>query len=289
MDFLIAPLQYDFMLKAIIVSSLVGVVCALLSCFLVLKRWSLMGDAVSHSVLPGVVLAYMLGIPFSIGAFVFGLGGVLGIGYIKEKVRLKDDAVIGIVYTTLFALGLVLVSKVPSNIDLMHILFGYVLGISDADAWQVGAIAVVVVGVIVFLRRSLLLYCFDPAHAQAIRLNVKLYHYLLLVLLALTVVASVQTVGIILVIAMLITPGAIAHLLTDRFDRMLVIAASVSVVACIVGAYCSYYFDVSTGGAMVLVLGVVFLLTFLLAPKYGILSRTIARRSNRTVVEKGVY
>lgn len=267
------PLQYDFMLKAIIVSSLVGLVCALLSCFLILKRWSLMGDAVSHSVLPGVVLAYVIGIPFSIGAFLFGLGSVLGVGYIKQKVRLKDDAVIGIVFTTLFALGLVLVSKVPSNIDLMHILFGYVLGISDIDALQVGVIAVVVSAVVIALRRSLLLYAFDPAHAGAIRLRVQFYHYLLLVLLALTVVASVQTVGIILVIAMLITPGATAHLLTDRFDRMLAIAAGVSVTACIIGAYCSYYFDVSTGGAMVLVLGSIFVLTFLLAPKYGVIAR----------------
>jgi manganese transport system permease protein len=282
-DFLIAPLQYDFMLKAIIVSSLVGVVCALLSCFLILKRWSLMGDAVSHSVLPGVVLAYATGIPFSIGAFVFGLGGVLGIGYIKQKVRLKDDAVIGIVYTTLFALGLVLVSKIPSNIDLMHILFGYVLGISDGDAWQVGVIAIIVTGVILTSRRSLLLYAFDPAHAQAIRLRVQFYHYLLLVLLALTVVASVQTVGIILVIAMLITPGAIAHLLTDRFDHMLAIAAGVSVFACIVGAYCSYYFDVSTGGVMVLVLGAVFILTFLAAPKYGILARVMTSHPGKGV------
>jgi manganese transport system permease protein len=278
MDFLIAPLQYDFMLKAIIVSSLVGVVCALLSCLLVLKRWSMMGEAVSHSVLPGVVLAYAFGIPFSIGAFLFGLGGVLGIGYIKQKVRLKDDAVIGIVFTTLFALGLVLVSKIPSNIDLMHILFGYVLGISDGDAWQVGGIAVVVAGIIIALRRSLLLYCFDPAHAKAIRLPVTFYHYLLLVLLALTVVASVQTVGVILVVAMLITPGAIAHLWTDKFDHMLVIAALVSVIACIVGAYSSYYFDVSTGGAMVLVLGVAFIVTFIAAPKYGLLAKKLARR-----------
>ncbi len=282
MDALILPLQYDFMLKAIIVSSVVGVVCALLSCLLILKRWSLMGDAVSHSVLPGVVLAYVIGIPFSIGAFVFGLGSVLGIGYIKQKVRLKDDAVIGIVFTTLFALGLVLVSKVPSNIDLMHILFGYVLGISNTDAWQVGIIAVSVIAVLLVLRRSLLLYAFDPAHMGAIRLKVQFYHYLLLVLLALTVIASVQTVGIILVIAMLITPGAIAHLWTDRFDRMLMIAAGASVIACIVGAYSSYYFDVSTGGAMVLVLGVLFLLTFLFAPKYGVIRGGLKylRRSN---------
>jgi len=278
MDFLVAPLTYDFMLKAVIVSSLVGVVCALLSCLLVLKRWSLMGEAVSHSVLPGVVLAYVIGIPFSVGAFVFGLGSALSIGYIKQKVRLKDDAVMGIVYTTLFALGLVLVSKIPSNIDLMHILFGYVLGISDADAWQTVGIAMLVAGVIIALRRSLLLYCFDPAHAQAIRLNVSFYHYLLLVLLALTVVASVQTVGLILVVAMLVIPGAIAHLLTDKFDKMLLIASGVSVVACVAGAYASYYFDVSTGGAMVLVLGVIFILTFIASPKYGILSRIVAKR-----------
>jgi len=272
MDAIIQPLQYDFMLKAIVVSCLVGVVCALLSCFLVLKRWSLLGEAVSHSVLPGVVLAYAFSIPFSIGAFIFGLGGVLGIGFIKDRVRLKDDAVIGIVYTTLFALGLVLVSKIPSNIDLMHILFGYVLGISDADAWQTGIIALGVAGVLIALRRSLLLYIFDPNHARAIRLNVTFYHYLLLTLLALTVVAAVQTVGIVLVLAMLITPGAIAHLLTDRFDHMLGIAVGASVTSCIVGAYASYYFDISTGGAMVLVLGTLFLLTFLFAPRYGMLA-----------------
>lgn len=271
MEYILDPLGYNFMVKAIIICSFVGVACALLSCFLVLKRWSLIGDAVSHSVLPGVVVSYMAGWPFSIGAFVFGLAGVLGIGYIKQKVRLKEDAVIGLVYTTLFALGLVLVSKVPSNIDLMHVLFGYVLGISNYDAWQTAIIAGVVVVVVCLFRRSLLLYCFDPAHAKAIRLRVEMYHYLLLVLLALTVVAAVQTVGIILVIAMLIMPGAIAHLLTDKFDKMLLIAAGVGVVACVVGAYASYYFDVSTGGAMVLVLACEFVITFLFSPNYGLL------------------
>lgn len=273
MDVIIEPLRYDFMVKAIVVSVLVGAVCALLSCYLVLKRWSLMGDAVSHSVLPGVVLAYVLGIPFSVGAFVFGLGGVLSIGYIKDRVRLKDDAVIGIVYTTLFALGLVLVSKIPSNIDLMHILFGYVLGISNFDAWQVGIISFGVIATVLILRKNLLLYVFDPSHARSIRINVHFYHYLLLVLLALTVVAAVQTVGIILVIAMLIIPGALAHLLTDRFDAMLGFAALASIFSCIVGAYLSYYFDVSTGGAMVLVLSLLFVLTFVFAPRYGVLKR----------------
>ncbi len=272
-NFLVAPLAYDFMLKAVYVSVLVGVVCALLSCFLLLKRWSLMGDAVSQSVLPGVVLAYVVGLPFSIGAFLFGLVSVLTIGFIKLKVRLKEDAVIGLVHTTLFALGLVLVSKIPSNIDLMHILFGYVLGISNSDAWQIAAIAVVVSLTLLILRRNLLLYCFDPAYAQSIRLRVNFYHYLLLVLLALTIVAAVQTVGVILVVAMLIIPGATAHLLTDKFDHMLAIAVIMSVVACVSGAYASYYADVSTGGAMVLALAAEFILTFCFSPKYGLAAR----------------
>jgi manganese transport system permease protein len=282
MDVIIEPLRYDFMVRAVVISALVGLVCALLSCFLVLKRWSLIGDAVSHSVLPGVVVAYMLGLPFSVGAFVFGLGGVLGIGYIKEKVRLKEDAVIGVVYTTLFALGLVLVSKVPSNIDLMHVLFGYVLGISNGDAWQIAVISLAVIGTVLALRRSLLLYCFDPAHARAIHIRVKFYHYLLLVLLALTVVAAVQTVGVILVIAMLILPGATAHLATDKFDRMLAVAAGVSVVACIAGAYASYYFDISTGGAMVLVLAVEFFAVFIGSSKYGLRARRTPQHNSKT-------
>lgn len=232
-----------------------------------------MGDAVSQSVLPGVVLAYVVGLPFSIGAFLFGLVSVLTIGFIKLKVRLKEDAVIGLVHTTLFALGLVLVSKIPSNIDLMHILFGYVLGISNSDAWQIAAIAVVVSLTLLILRRNLLLYCFDPAYAQSIRLRVNFYHYLLLVLLALTIVAAVQTVGVILVVAMLIIPGATAHLLTDKFDHMLAIAVIMSVVACVSGAYASYYADVSTGGAMVLALAAEFILTFCFSPKYGLVAR----------------
>lgn len=278
MDYLTAPLHYDFMVRAIVISVLVGIVCALLSCFLVLKRWSLMGDALSHSVLPGVVVAYVLGLPFSLGAFVFGLTGVLSIGYIKQKVRIKEDAVIGIVYTTLFALGIVLISKVPSNVDLMHVLFGYVLGISNFDAIQTIIISMIVAAVILTLRRSFLLYCFDPSHARAIRLKINFYHYLLLVLLALTVVAAVQTVGIILVIAMLIMPGAIAQLLTDRFDHMLIISVLVSILACISGAYASYYMNISTGGAMVLVLAIEFIITFIASPKYGLLA---AKRSAR--------
>jgi len=278
MELLLAPLQYEFMVKAIGVSALVGAICALLSCYMILKGWSLMGDAVSHSVLPGVVLSYIFGLPFGIGAFVFGLFSVLAIGYIKSKTRIKEDAVIGIVFTALFALGIVLISKTPSNIDLTHILFGYVLGISNADALQTLIIGIVTLITILVLRKDLLLYSFDPTHARAIGLNIKALHYTLLILLALTVVAAIQTVGVILVIAMLITPGSIAYLLTDKFDRMLVISTAVGVTSCILGAYFSYYLDISTGGAIVVLQGIIFIFVMFFAPKYGVLKRKIKSR-----------
>lgn len=259
------------MIKAIAVSALVGAVCATLSCFLILIRWSLMGDAVSHSVLPGVVISYMLGIPFGIGAFIFGLASVIAIGFIKARTRIKEDAVIGIVFTALFAFGIILISKVPSSVDLMHVLFGYVLGISDADALQTFGIGAITLTILLVLKKDLLLYCFDQTHARAIGLNTTFLRYLLLTLLALTVVSAMQTVGVILVIAMLITPGSTAYLLTDRFDRMLIIAQSVGVGSCVVGAYASYYFDISTGGAIVVFQALLFLTALAFAPKYGLL------------------
>jgi len=273
MDFILAPLQYEFMVKAIGVSALVGAVCSLLSCYLILKGWSLMGDAVSHSVLPGVVLSYSLGLPFGVGAFVFGLFSVISIGYIKSKTRIKEDAVIGIVFTALFALGIVLVSKTPSNVDLMHILFGYVLGISNADAIQTFVIGLITLLTVLVLRKDLLLYSFDEAHAKAIGINTKFLHYVLLVLLALTVVTAIQTVGIILVIAMLITPGSIAYLLTDSFERMLGVSVAVGVASCVIGAYFSYYLDVSTGGAIVVFQALIFVIVMLFAPKYGLFKK----------------
>lgn len=264
LELVLLPLKHDFMVRAILVSVVVGVVCGLLSNFLLLKRWSLLGDAVSHSVLPGVVIAFMIGIPFSVGAFIFGLLGVLSIGWIKRRTLLGDDAIIGIVYTSLLALGLVLVSRVSSNIDLMHILFGYVLGISNFDSTMVMFLAGLVFTTVLVLRKHFLVYAFDSAHAQAINMNVKLYHYLLLVLLAITVVASVQTVGVVMVVAMLITPAAIGRLWTSHFENMLKISVSVNVVSCVIGAYLSYYLNVSTGGAMVLVLSSIFGISFVI-------------------------
>jgi manganese transport system permease protein len=262
LNFILEPLQYAFMFKAVAVSTVVGIACAILSCFLVLKGWSLLGDAISHAVLPGVVLAYMLGIPFGLGAFVFAMLAVTLIGYIKTNTKIKEDAVMGIVFTTLFALGLMLISKIISSVDLTHVLFGEVLGISDNDAWYTFIILALVSIVVLVFRRTFLLFCFDPIHAQSLGLPVRFIHYAFLSLLAVTITGSIQTVGIILVIAMLITPGSTAFLLTKRFSSMLQIAVGISILSSLVGAYSSYYFNIATGGTIVFVQGCIFLAVF---------------------------
>ena len=268
-----APLQFQFMIQALWVSILVGTVCAVLSCYLTLKGWALMGDAVSHAVLPGVVIAYGLQIPLALGAFIFGLGSVLLIGLIQAKTRVKEDAAIGLVFTGFFALGLVLISKLPSNIDLMHILFGNLLGISPENLVQtIVIVALTMVGLFIF-RKDLLLFCFDPIHAKSIGLNTNFLYYLLLTILALTIVAAQQTVGIILVIAMLITPGSTAYLLTDNFDRMTILAVISSTFCSILGTYISYHLDASPAGCVVVLQTLVFLVTMVFAPKYGLVAR----------------
>lgn len=274
MNWLIAPLQYGFMVKAIWVSALVGLVCAALSCFMILKGWALMGDAVSHAVLPGVVLAYVMNIPLAIGAFVFGVGSVVAIGFIQSHTRVKEDTVIGLVFTGLFALGIVLVSKIKSTVDLGHILFGNVLGIADGDIIQTVIIAAITLVTLALLRKDLILFCFDPTHARSIGLNTNFLYYVLLSLLSLTAVAGLQTVGIILVVAMLVTPGATAYLLCDRFDRMMLVAMISGVFSSVLGTYISYHLDASTGGCIVVVQTLVFLIAMIFAPKHGILSRT---------------
>ncbi|PZO57617.1 MAG: hypothetical protein DCF15_06755 [Phormidesmis priestleyi] len=280
-NWLVEPLQYGFLRQAIWVSAFVGLVCAVLSCYVTLKGWSLMGDAVSHAVVPGVVVSYALGIPFAIGAFAFGFGATVAIGYIKSKTRLKEDAVIGVVFTGFFAFGLVLVTKIPSNIDLFHILFGNVLGISQQDIIQTVIAGTITLAVILLRRKDLLLFCFDPNHAKAIGLNTQLMYYTLLSVLALTIVTALQTAGIILVVAMLVTPGAIAYLLTDRFDRMLMISVAASVTSCVLGTYFSYHFDISTGGSIVVLLTLFFVAAMIFAPKYGIFAQQFQQRANK--------
>ncbi len=262
LGFITEPLQYAFMYKAVLVSIVVGITCAILSCFLILKGWSLLGDAISHAVLPGVVLAYLLGIPFGLGAFVFAMITVVLIGFIKNNSKIKEDAVMGIVFTTMFALGLMLISAIVSSVDLTHVLFGELLGISNESAWYTTIILGIVATIAIIFRRTFLAFAFDPTHAQSVGLPITIIHYFFLSLLAITITGSIQTVGIILVIAMLITPGSTALLLTKNFPTMLQIAIAVSVTSSLAGAYSSYYFDISTGGTIVFVQGMIFLSVF---------------------------
>lgn len=277
-QFFLEPLQYGFVVKAIWVSAFVGAVCAVISCYIILKGWSLMGDAVSHAVVPGVVIAYALNIPFAIGAFIFGFGATVAIGYVKSQTRLKEDAVIGVIFTGFFAFGLVLVTKIPSNVDLFHILFGNVLGISQEDIIQTLIAGCLTLVIILLRRKDLLLFCFDANHAKAIGLNTNLMYYTLLSVLALTIVTALQTVGIIMVIAMLVTPGSIAYLLSDRFGYMLIISVCSSVLSCVMGTYISYHLDVSTGGAIVVFMTLLFILAMIFAPKYGLLRQKFGRK-----------
>lgn len=272
-EVLTEPLQFEFMQRALLVTVVASIVCALLSCWLILIGWSLLGDAVSHAVLPGVVLSYVVGAPFAVGAMIFGVGAVALIGLVNETSRVKEDTAIGVVFTTLFALGIVLVSVVPSQIDLSHILFGNVLGVSDADITQVVVLGALAAVVAVAKRRDLTLYAFDPTHAHAVGLSPRRLGALLLGLLALTVVVALQAVGVVLVVAMVITPGATAFLLTDRFSRMLVIAPVLAAVCAVVGLWTSFYLDTSSAGMVVLSQGTAFFAAYLFSPSHGLLGR----------------
>lgn len=271
LEWLTVPLSYPFMQRALIVSIMVGAVCAVLSCYLVLKGWSLMGDAISHAVLPGIVFAQLLGLPLALGAFGAGLSCALLTGYVKESSRVKEDTVMGVVFAGMFGFGLVMFTKIDTDQHLLHILFGNVLGVTASDLVETAIIAGITLIVVLLRRRDFLLYCFDPNHARAIGLSVRFLHYSLLILLSLTIVASLKAVGIILVIAMLVAPGAVAYLLTDSFERMLVIASLVAVTSCAVGTIISFHIDGATGACIVLIQAMVFLLAFLFAPKRGVL------------------
>ncbi|WP_234551207.1 metal ABC transporter permease [Rhodococcus qingshengii] len=277
-ELLLDPLQYGFMVRALAVAVVAAVVCAVLSCWLVLIGWSLMGDAVSHAVLPGVVLAYVVGAPFAIGALIFGLIAVALIGLIRNTSRVKEDAAIGIVFTTLFAFGLVLISVTPSQTDLNHIIFGNLLGVSSSDLLQVAILGALALSILLIKRRDLKLFAFDPIHANAIGLSPKRLGALLLGVLALTSVVALQAVGVVLVVAMLIIPGATAYLLTDKFSRMLVIAPVVSAVCAIAGIYVSYYLDTASGGMVVMTQGIVFALVYLFSPSQGVIAKWTSQR-----------
>lgn len=262
LDALAQPFAFPFMQQAFVISLLVAVPMALLSCFLVLKGWSLMGDAVSHAVLPGVVIAYIVGIPYLIGAFIAGMACVLGIGYLKENSRVKEDTIMGVVFSGMFALGLLLYTKISTEVHLDHILFGDMLGVTWADTIQTGAIAALVTLALVVFRRDLLLAAFDEQHARAIGLPVRLLHYGLLSVLSLTIVAALSSVGIILAIALLIGPGATAFLITRRFGAMLIASLAIGLLSAFFGVYFSFFLDSAPAPTIVLLMTAGFLAAF---------------------------
>ena len=262
-DALLLPFAFPFMREALLISFLVAIPTALLSCYLVLKGWSLMGDAISHAVLPGVVVSYLVGLPLAVGAFAAGMICALATGYLKENSRIKQDTIMGIVFSGMFGLGIVLYTKIETDVHLDHILFGDMLGVLPFDIWQTGMIALVTTGGIALKWRDLLLHAFDPQQARAIGLPVRVLHYGLLALLSLTIVGALKATGIILTIAMLIAPGAIAFLLTRRFGQMLVTAVLVAVGASLAGVYLSFFIDSAPAPTIVLLMTIVFIAAFL--------------------------
>lgn len=260
---LLAPFQFDFMVNALIISVVVAVPMALLSCFLVLKGWSLMGDAISHAVFPGVVIAYMAGIPFAVGAFTAGMLCAVATGFLKNNSRIKQDTVMGVVFAGMFGLGLVLYVKVRSDVHLDHILFGDMLGVSWRDIGEATAIAAATAGIIGLKWRDFLLHAFDPAQARAVGLYVNLLHYGLLGLISLTIVGALQAVGLIMAVAMLIAPGAIAFLLTRRFSMMLILSVAIAAVGSFLGVYLSFFIDSAPAPTIILLLTIVFILAFI--------------------------
>jgi manganese/iron transport system permease protein len=280
---LLVPFGYDYLLKAMWVSALVGAVCAFLSAYLMLKGWSLMGDALAHSIVPGVAAAYIIGAPFAIGAFFAGILAALGMTFVKAHTRLREDAVIGLVFTTLFALGLLMASIWPASVPIQTIVLGNILAISDEDAFQVVVIAAVSLAVLLFVWKDLMVTFFDENHARSIGINTRLLKIVFFTLLSACTVAALQTVGACLVIAMVVTPGATAYLLTDRFGWLLVIAVALGAVTSFAGAYLSYFLDGATGGVIVTLQTLVFLAAFYFAPKHGL----IAARRRRFAPEEG--
>jgi len=274
---LLEPFQYQYMQNAIISAALVGAVCALLSCFLMLKGWSLVGDALSHSVVPGVAIAYALGLPYSLGAFVAGFIASVSIAALRYLSYLKEDAIIGFIFTTFFALGLFIISLNPTSINIEAIIFGNILSVSASDILQMVIICVISFVVLVLYWKDLLLVFFDENQAAAVGLSPLKYKILFFTILSACTVASLQTVGAILVIALVITPGASAYLLTDRFDRILIIAVCIGLFTSAIGTYLSYYLDGATGGIIVVLQTSIFVACFLFSPKYGLLATALLK------------
>lgn len=264
MDILLMPFQFPFMQKAFLVMALIAAPTAILSCFLVLKGWSLMGDAISHAVLPGIVLAYIAGLPLILGAFAAGMTCALAVGYVAENSRVKQDTVMGVIFSGMFGLGIVLYTQISTNVHLDHILFGNMLGVGTADLLTAGLVGVGVTGVLLLKWRDLLLHAFDPAQAQSLGLPVRWLHYGLLAVLSLTIVATLKAVGLILAIGLLIAPGAIAFLLTRTFAVMMAVSVAVTLAAGLGGIYLSFWIDSAPAPTVILLLTAIFIAAFTL-------------------------
>ncbi len=279
---LLEPFSYSYMVNAMWVSSLVGGVCAFLSAYLMLKGWSLVGDALSHSIVPGVAGAYMLGLPFSIGAFFAGGLAAGAILFLNQRTKLRQDAIIGLIFTSFFGLGLFMVSLSPASVSVETIVLGNVLAITPADTLQLVIIGGVTLAILLVKWKDLMVTFFDENHARSIGLNPDWLKVLFFTLLSASTVAALQTVGAFLVIAMVVTPGATAYLLTDRFPRLIAISVGIGAASSFIGAYASYFFDGATGGIIVMLQTIIFLFAFFLAPKHGYLA---ARRRAREALE----
>lgn len=271
-DMLLEPFRYGYMVNAMWVGALVGAVCAFLSAFLMLKGWSLIGDALSHAIVPGVAGAYMLGLPFALGAFLAGGLAAGAMLFLNQRTRLKEDAIIGLIFTSFFGLGLFMVSLSPASVNIQTIVLGNILAITPEDTLQLVIIGTVSFAVLALKWKDLMVTFFDESHARSIGLNPPLLKTVFFTLLAASTVAALQTVGAFLVIAMVVTPGATAYLLTDRFPRLIALAVAIGAGSCFLGAYLSYFLDGATGGIIVCLQTAVFLATFFLAPKHGLVA-----------------
>lgn len=280
-EWLLAPFSYNYMTKAILLSALVGSTCAFLSAFLILKGWSLMGDALSHSVVPGVAGAYALGLPYSLGAFFSGILAAVSITFIRQFTYLKEDAIIGFIFSTFFAVGLVIVSLNPTSVNVQSIIMGNILGIADEDMYQVIIIIAITLMTLCLIWKDLLVTFFDDIHARSIGFNPLKLKIIFFTLLSACTVCALQTVGAILVISMVITPGATAYLLTDRFLRLVIISMIIGFLTSGFGAWLSYYLNGATGGIIVTLQTGIFLIIFLLAPKHGLIATKIAMFKQR--------
>ncbi|MDQ0175688.1 metal ABC transporter permease [Bacillus chungangensis] len=285
MEFIQALFEYTFLQKALFTSVMVGIICGVIGCFIILRGMALMGDAISHAVLPGVAISYLLGINFFIGAVVTGVLTALGIGFVSQNSRIKNDSSIGIVFTAAFAVGIILISQAKSSTDLNNILFGNVLAVRSSDMWTTLGIGIFVIMAVFLFYKELLVSSFDPTLSAAYGLPNQFIHYFLMTLLTMVTVASLQTVGIVLVVAMLITPAATAYLLTDRLWVMIYLSASFGVISAIIGLYFSFVYNLASGAVIVLVATILFGLAFLFSPKQGVLWRSLRTRKKRASLQ----